>query len=396
MPCSNLRFLVIEDNDFQRAMLVRMLTTLGATGIEQAADGASGLAVLVDPARPVDIVISDLAMPGMDGLEFIRRLGESCNRVSLAVVSAVDRPLLASVANMARAYKVNLLGAIGKPATAVKLVPLVEKHRTGKMPSARPGEIRFSADEIAQAWKRHEFAPWFEPVVRMVTGATSAMSSVPHWRHPELGMLPAEAFMASIRARGLQDSMTWLMLRKSAACCSAWQRQGPGVPVSVNLGFASLTGNDLAREVELATAAANLDARMMSLTLTEETLHTELPHALENLARLRVHGFGLCLDDFGSGPMASEQLALVAFTQLKIKSSFVTGAGHGEADLAGVASGLDFCSRLRIDSVAAGIDTQDKWDLLLSWDCTHAQGAHIAPPMEAGAVPLWLAVRAAP
>jgi CheY-like chemotaxis protein len=99
MPCSKLRFLVVEDNDFQRGMLARLLMTLGASAVEQAADGTAGLAVLVDPARPVDIVVSDLAMPGMDGLEFMRRLGESGNRVSLAVPSAVDRPLLVSVVN---------------------------------------------------------------------------------------------------------------------------------------------------------------------------------------------------------------------------------------------------------------------------------------------------------
>lgn len=72
MPIADLRFLVAENHDFQRLVLVKALQSLGAKTIHEAADGQAALDILRDPLRSVDIVISDLDMPGMDGMEFLR------------------------------------------------------------------------------------------------------------------------------------------------------------------------------------------------------------------------------------------------------------------------------------------------------------------------------------
>jgi CheY-like chemotaxis protein len=88
---TSLSFLIAEDHEFQRGALVRMLKSLGAKSIHEACDGHEAMTVIQDPGRPVDIVISDLDMPGMDGMEFIRRLGEGKRHVSL-IVSAAWRP----------------------------------------------------------------------------------------------------------------------------------------------------------------------------------------------------------------------------------------------------------------------------------------------------------------
>ncbi|HUF79720.1 MAG TPA: response regulator, partial [Burkholderiales bacterium] len=87
MTPGHLRFLVAEDHAFQRGALVSMLRNLGAKQVHEAEDGHAALAVILDPSRPVDIVISDLDMPGMDGMEFIRRVGEAEVRVSIIVAS---------------------------------------------------------------------------------------------------------------------------------------------------------------------------------------------------------------------------------------------------------------------------------------------------------------------
>ena len=117
MIAANLRFLVAEDHDFQRSVVVRMLSRLGAEHVYEAANGHEALQILGDRDAAVDIIISDLDMPGMDGMEFIRRLGDARVRISLIVASALDRALIASVATMAEAYGVRLLGFVAKPLT---------------------------------------------------------------------------------------------------------------------------------------------------------------------------------------------------------------------------------------------------------------------------------------
>ena len=129
MALTNLNVLVAEDSETQRSILVRVLKSLGAKAIHEAADGHGALTVLKDSARPVDIVISDLEMPGMDGMEFVRHLGEIGTRVPVILASALERKLLASIETMSQAYGINLLGVVEKPITPAKLEPLFKLHK---------------------------------------------------------------------------------------------------------------------------------------------------------------------------------------------------------------------------------------------------------------------------
>jgi EAL domain-containing protein (putative c-di-GMP-specific phosphodiesterase class I) len=390
VPCSNLRFLVVEDHEFQRRALVHLLRFMGAQAVYSAEDGHAALQVIRNPDRPVDIVISDLSMPGMDGLEFVRHLSETGDRVSLILASALETDLLASVGNMARAYKVKLLGVIGKPPTAAKLAPLVELHRNSQ-PEAAGDESRFSLGDIADAWTDNEFEPWFEPKVDLVSGKVRGMHATPRWRHPIKGLMQPDVFMPSVQARGLNDDFVWLMLQKCATQCRRWQDKGLDLQVTVNLSFNTLTDTKLAQRVRQIARNEDLDPRRMVLSVTEAALNTELAKALENLARLRLEGFGLGIDDFGSGPMAIEQLQLVAFTELKIRSSFVTGAHEDEAARAGLAVGLELASQLRLKTVADGIRSKEEWKLLHEWGCELGQGPFISDALESDDVLPWLA-----
>lgn len=389
MPCSNLRFLVVEDHEFQREMLAQLLKTLGAEAVHTAEDGRAALQVLRDPSRPVDIVVSDLSMPGMDGMEFIRHLSEAGARVSLILASALDPPLLASIANMARAYKVRLLGAVGKPVAAIKLTPLIELHRALKSDPGAP-EAAFSLDEIAEAWTHNEFEAWFEPRVELKTGAVRSMQATPRWRHSTLGVLEPPAFLPAVRARGLNDDFTWLVLQKSIAQCRAWRAAGLDLTVSAGLGFDSLTDVKLAPRLQQIATNEQLEPTHVVLGVAEGALNIEQGRVLENLARLRVLGFGLAIEDFGSGPMAIEQLALVAFTEIKIRSSFVTGADRDHAARAGLAVGLELAQQLKLRTIADGISSKQEWRLLHDWGCNLAQGPFVSPALPGDAVPAWV------
>ena len=126
-----LGFLVVEDHEFQRSMLVRMLQHMNARHVYSAADGRAGLELLSNHGDAIDVVISDLDMPGMDGMEFIRHVGVAGRGVSLIVASALERGLLASVETMATAHGIRFLGSIEKPGTPGKLEQLIQHPERG-------------------------------------------------------------------------------------------------------------------------------------------------------------------------------------------------------------------------------------------------------------------------
>ncbi len=87
LPAKDLRFLVVEDHEFQRSMIVEMLEDLGVQSMHEAADGFSALEVTRELNHAFDIIVTDIDMPGMDGMAFIRRLGEAKVRASLIITS---------------------------------------------------------------------------------------------------------------------------------------------------------------------------------------------------------------------------------------------------------------------------------------------------------------------
>ncbi|MEJ0047518.1 MAG: response regulator [Rhodospirillales bacterium] len=150
MHIANLKFLIAEDHNFQRQEMMRMLENLGARQIELAADGRAALDAIRDSPEPFDIIVSDLNMPGMDGMEFIRHLGESRATVSLILASALERSLIASIETMSAAYGIKILGVIEKPATPQKLGALIKRHEPARIapvrPQGRAGELPAGRD----------------------------------------------------------------------------------------------------------------------------------------------------------------------------------------------------------------------------------------------------------
>lgn len=392
MQSGNLNYLIAEDHEFQRGALVKMLKGLGAGTIHEAADGREALAVILDPLRPIDIVISDMDMPGMDGMEFIRRVGEAGARASFIVASSLERALIASIAAMARAYGVKLLGVVEKPLTRAKLETLIALHTPA---NAQPDGPRvagpaFTLEEIAAGLKNDEFEPFFQPKIELATGRIKGAEALARWRHPQKGIVAPYAFIQPLEDNGMIDDLMWIMLRKSAACCSAWRKAGLDGTVAVNLSVNSLADAQLADRVTELVRGQHLKPRHMVLEVTESAATIDVGKALENLARLRLKGFGLSIDDYGTGYSSMQQLTRIAFTELKIDQSFVTNAAGQESARVILESSLGMAKKLNITSVAEGVETQADWDLLRQIGCDLAQGYFIARPMQAVAYLDWV------
>jgi EAL domain-containing protein (putative c-di-GMP-specific phosphodiesterase class I) len=394
MHIAELRFLVVEDHEFQRGVVLRILADLGATKVSAAEDGHAALKIFMAPDALVDIIISDLDMPGMDGMELMRHLGEAGAPVSIILASGTDSSLLASVETMTMAYGVTILGTIEKPVTPAKLATLIKLHKPVQSNLNRSGAAgpSFTLEEIVAGLKNDEFEPFFQPKVELATGRVKGAEALARWRHPHKGIIPPSAFIKLLEDNGLIDALTWVMLRKAAAFCSAWRAaSGLEVTVSVNLSIKSLADVQLAERVTELVRGENLDPRHMVIELTESAATTDVGEALENLSRLRMKGFGLSIDDYGTGYSSMQQLTRIAFTELKIDQSFVANATRQQSARIILESSLDMVKKLNITSVAEGVETQQDWDLLRQLGCQLAQGYFIAKPMEAGTLLKWRA-----
>ena len=391
MKIADLHFLVAEDHDFQRQMLAHMLVRLGAQHIIEAADGRAAFEMMQVLTQPVDIIICDLDMPGMDGMEFIRLIGEAGIPVSVILSSSHERSLIASVGTMTKAYGINLLGAIEKPVTAKKLETLIKLYQPLVTTAPRPARVVFSEAEISEALAAGQFEPFFQPKVDLATANVTGAEALAYWRHPVHGIVSPYAFVPALEASGRIDELTWIMLKKAAAACRDWRKGGLDLIVSVNLSLDSLTSVGLADRITELVRVQRLEPRQMILEVTETVAMTHLAHALENLARLRIKGFGLSIDDYGTGYSSMQHLMHIPFTELKIDQSFVVRAIEKDSCRVFLESSLDIARKLGLKAVAEGVETRAVWDLLRKLGCDVAQGYFISRPMEAAQILDWAA-----
>jgi len=382
-PAAGLCFLVAEDHEFQRAMMVGMLEGLGARAVQEAEDGRTAMEITRELDHPFDIIVTDIDMPGMDGMSFIRRLGEAGVGASLIITSALERSLLDSIETMSAAYGIRLLGTIEKPPTPERFAELIALHWRARPDPERssPGAGAYALDEILAGLRADEFEPFYQPKIELKTGRVKGAEALARWRHPRDGITLPHAFLGLLEESGEIGELTWTMLARSARDCRLWRDAGLDIDVAVNLSVKQLADPAISDAITWQVANQGLEPKHVILEITESAAMTDIGRVLENLTRLRMKGFGLSIDDYGTGYSSMQQLTRIPFTELKIDQSFVQHATHQESSRMILESSLDMARRLRITSVAEGAETQEDWNLLREIGCDLAQGFYIAKPM---------------
>jgi EAL domain-containing protein (putative c-di-GMP-specific phosphodiesterase class I) len=231
--------------------------------------------------------------------------------------------------------------------------------------------------------------PLFQPIVELSSGRMLAAEALVRWRHPTRGWLSPGQFIDAVERLGPVDALTWSVLDQSARACGEWRARGLDAGVSVNLSAVSLADARTAERIGDIVAAAGIDPRCVILEITESVAVTDVGHALENVARLRLRGFEIAVGDFGTGYSSMQQIARIPFTKLKIDRLFVHGAPSAPRLQVLVDHAIRMASQLGMGCVAERVETRAEWTPLARLGCEAAQVYCVAKPMPAGALFEW-------
>jgi EAL domain-containing protein (putative c-di-GMP-specific phosphodiesterase class I)/AmiR/NasT family two-component response regulator len=381
MDLAQLRVMVVEDHGFQRRMALRLLSEAGLHDLSDAADGVSALAALEAMPELADVVIVDLDMPGMDGVELIGHIAQRKLARTVIVASALDPALLNTVQSMARAYGLRVLGSVEKPLTSGKLVEVLALFDSEDEGLQTLELTNVGRDELLAAFEHDEFVPFFQPQVTFSNGQAIGMEALVRWRRADGSLARPAQFLPAVERAGLIDRLTDTVLARACDCKLALARAGLHLKLSVNVSMLNLVRVEAADRYQAIVRGAGVDPREVVLEITESSVMGEAAHALNVLARLRLKGFGLSIDDFGTGYSSLSQLSQIPFTELKIDQSFVSGAPKQPRKRAVVEASLELARKLNLGVVAEGVETLDEWQLLAGLGCTYAQGFLIGSPV---------------
>jgi EAL domain-containing protein (putative c-di-GMP-specific phosphodiesterase class I) len=383
--------LIVDDSGAQRRFAAALCRELGIAAVREAGNGQEALAILDALASPPALLIIDLEMPTMDGLELLGALRERGVSAPIVIASSRERALVHSVQGLGGALGLRILGAVQKPLTLAGLASLLSSDAGTAVQPERPGDVEpVDPETLRSALDGFEITVHYQPQVEIDTGYVRGVEALARWTSPALGVVSPERFVRTAEQHGMVHQLTLQVLNQALLQAAAWSGEGLELRVAVNLSPVLLNRAQLVEEISELQQCHGVPPDRIVLEVTESTLLGELAVALGVLTRLRLRGFRLSLDDYGTGFSSMQQLARIPFTELKIDRSFVHGAHDRESLRVILRSALDLAGKLGIETVAEGLETMPDWRLLREYGCTLAQGWLLAKAMPAERFAPWL------
>lgn len=388
---ASIRIMLVDDDVFMLKLLGRQLTAIGFAEFDAYDSGAKALTALEDSSCGVDLILLDLNMPEMDGLEFLRHLVDRAYAGSIVLISGEDDRLLQSASALVRAHRIGLLGFLHKPATKGMLLALLQKWLPSSNDERRLERASYDADAVRAAIDNNELLNYYQPVVNGSDGRVVGVETLVRWRHPVDGIVYPDRFIDVAEAHGLIDALTRVVMRDALAQLRSWRDAGLGLQVAINISMENLATIAFADFCVAKAALAGVQSSDVTFEVTESRLMTDLRKPLEILTRLRVNRFRLSIDDFGTGHSSLKQLHDFPFDELKIDRGFVHSAWQDQTAHAIFDASFRLARQLHMKVVAEGVEDRADWDFVRRAGCDLVQGYFIARPMPGSDIPAWIA-----
>lgn len=398
--------LFIIDDDIATCNLLKTITEPIFT---QVLTYESGRDFLQESIQETDIAILDLMMPDFDGIEVIRHLAQQQLFPRLILISGYDQGVLYSAERLAHDYGLTVIDSFTKPISISGLVSVLEQildkqsstfsciNQANKKVTpledtsntATVAKFIPNIQDIEIGIEENQFILHFQPQISIKTHELLGVEALVRWQHPIHGLIFPDLFIPLAEQSALIEPLTREILELAVQQSSQWGNQGLQIKISVNLSAQNINSLQLPEQLRFLVRSNHLDPSMIMLEVTESALMGNLTTSLDILTRLRLKGFQLSIDDFGTGFSSLSQLHKIPFTELKIDQSFVGKIIEDPESLAIVETCVMLGHKLNMTVVAEGIENEQVLTKLAEINCDIAQGYYFAKPMPAKDLMTW-------
>lgn len=384
------RILVIDDDE-----VVGMLVSAAAQAMGLHCQVAKDPTTYLDLLTPeTTLILLDLVMPGMDGIEVLRILGEQNCKARIVLMSGMNKRVIETAKKLARTLGLTVAGDLQKPFGLPELKVALSSVSAAEMPEdIREGPlITFPDEQLKRAFDREEFANYYQPQINLQSGRVTGVEALSRWLHPEWGVILPNLFIARTESLGLMDRLCWITAEWALTEAKQFAGQdGSLLRLSLNASVSTL--RDLRFPDSMKDVARKHDYPLdkIVIEITETGLINELAQTLDVLTRLRMKQIHLSIDDFGTGYAMMQQLQNIPATELKIDRSLVQNMYSNESDCMLVEKIIEMGHGLDMEVVAEGVTTREQQDLLRRMGCDAAQGFLFSRPLPAANLVEWLA-----
>lgn len=381
------RVFVVDDDDAICRLMSRLIGGLGyevttTTQVESIDFGRLAQS---------DFIFVDMMMPRVDGIQVLNLLSRHQVRSAIVLMSGVHSAVLASAEIIAKRSGLRVIGALNKPFRVRDICAILEaeQHAPQWRDISRPQTSEINIEDILAGLERQEFDVYFQPIMDLATNQAVGYEVLTRW-NSKFGIVTPDRFVAVAAHHGLLPRLTLQIANSALAGAAKLKQRGLLWNIWVNLGTESLVDEQLPEKLAEMVADHQLPAGSLTIEITESSAMVDEIVMLGVLARLRLKGFDLAIDDFGASYSNLERLSTSPFTSLKIDKQFISGMVANSNARSIVESSIALAKRLKMKAVAEGIETGTQLDMLMKMGCDLGQGYLIASPMEFERLVAWV------
>ncbi|PCI58274.1 MAG: hypothetical protein COB35_13925 [Gammaproteobacteria bacterium] len=392
--------LFIVDDDMQTCNLLR---TVGETVFTFVEVYQQGSVFLQQKLTDQDVILLDLMMPDLDGVEIIRYLAKGQSKATLILISGYDRGVLHAAEALAQDHGLTVAGNFIKPIStselkqllislrsSIKAPPMVTKTIIQTQPLTTKVTFVPNEEDLRIAIQKKQLVLHYQPQINLKKQTIVGVEALVRWLHPSHGLIYPDKFITLAEQSGLIEQLTEEVINLAVAQSQQWKEQAITIKISINISAQNITSLFFPEQLGKLVQKFLLDPSMFVFEVTESALMGNILTSLDILTRLRLKGFQLSIDDFGTGFSSLSLLHKIPFTELKIDQSFVLNVVNDTESRAIVETCVMLGHKLNMEVVAEGIENKATFDCLLDMGCDIAQGYYIAKPMTASALNTWV------
>lgn len=342
-------------------------------------------------AGDVAVIMVDLMMPGVDGVEVLRYLAEQKCTAGILLFSGADQRTLLVAEEMARELQLRVLGRLSKPLVRADLEHylLMEDQVSAPQAPVVRAAPAVTAEALRQAVARKEFVAYYQPQIDVKSGEASGVEVLVRWQHPEQGLIFPDSFITLAESCGVIDDLTWLVIHQVFSDAKLFAASGWEPTLSINVSAFSLCDLKLPDRLLTVAQGAGVAPERIIIEITESGMIEKVAPVLDILTRMRLRGVNLSIDDFGTGFSMMHQLKRIPANEIKIDMEFVRAMGHDRAAEVIVRKTIEIGHELDMKVVAEGVERREQFEQLKKLNCDLVQGYLFGRPVPARALLAW-------